>query len=249
MQAQSKQGAESPANADRAGLLDALSEAVESGAGLPAVARAAARLLDASVALIDRPSAVLAVAGASSDQEQKLLSGGEGVTTVELRVADTVVGELRYRAKVAPDPVIARMVATLLALELERSRSPEWESEEAAGAFVRAVLRREVTDRRDIVAQASELGADLDRGAGVVVLRAAPRAAQTGGWRERVLVLAQRALRALAPGSLAASDGGEAAEIAAIVPAEDDERLARAAAGLSRELDDSLSGFHLTVGR
>ena len=79
-------------------LLDALSEAVESGAGLPAVARAAARLLDASVALIDRSSAVLAVAGASPDQEQKLLSGGEGVTAVELRVADAAVGELRYRA-------------------------------------------------------------------------------------------------------------------------------------------------------
>lgn len=249
MQAQSKQGSESPANVDRAGLLDALSEAVESGAGLPAVARAAARLLDASVALIDRSSAVLAVAGASSDQEQKLLSGGEGVTKVELRVADTVVGELRYRAKAAPDAAIARMVTTLLALELERSRSPEWESEEAAGAFVMAVLRREVTDRGDIVARAGELGADLDRGAGVVILRAAPRAAQTGEWRERVLVLAQRALRALAPGSLAASDGGESAEIAAIVPAEDDERLARAAAGLSRELDDSLGGFHLTVGR
>jgi PucR family transcriptional regulator, purine catabolism regulatory protein len=249
MQAQSKQGAESPANPDRAVLLDALSEAVESGAGLPAVARAAARLLDASVALIDRSSAVLAVAGASSDQEQKLLSGGEGVTKVELRVADTVVGELRYRAKAAPEASIARMVTTLLALELERSRSPEWESEEAAGAFVTAVLRREVTDRRDIVAQAEELGADLDRGAGVVVLRAAPRAAQTGEWRERVLTLAQRALRSLAPGSLAAGDEGEAAEIAAIVPAEDDERLARAAAGLSRELEDSLGGFHLTVGR
>ncbi|HEX6457254.1 MAG TPA: helix-turn-helix domain-containing protein [Solirubrobacterales bacterium] len=249
MQAQSKRGSESPANIDRAALLDALSEAVESGAGLPAVARAAARLLDASVALIDRSSAVLAVAGASSDQEQKLLSGGEGVTRVELRVADTVVGELRYRAKAAPDAAIARMVTTLLALELERSRSPEWESEEAAGAFVTAVLRREVTDRGDIVARAGELGADLDRGAGVVVLRAAPRAAQTGEWRERVLTLAQRALRSLAPGSLAASEGGESAEIAAIVPAEDDERLARAAAGLSRELDDSLGGFHLTVGR
>jgi PucR family transcriptional regulator, purine catabolism regulatory protein len=251
MQAQSKEGVESPANAaESAGLLDALSEAVESGAGLPAVARAAARVLDASVALIDRSSAVLAVAGASSDQEQKLLSGGEGVTEVELRVADTAVGELRYRAKADPDPVIARMVTTLLALELERSRSPEWESEEAAGDFVRAVLKREVTDRRDIVAQASELGADLDRGAGVVVLRAAPRAAQTGEWRERVLVLAQRALRALASGSLATGDGGETgAEVVAIVPAEDDERLARAAAGLARELEDSLSGFHLTTGR
>ena len=249
MPATSKHGAADPGAADRGELLAALSEAVESGAGLPAVARAAARLLDASVVLIDRSSAVLAVAGASSDQEQRLLSGGEGVTKVELRVADAAVGELRYRAKAAPDPAIARMVTTLLALELERSRSPEWESEEAAGAFVMAVLRREVTDRRDIVAQASELGADLDRGAGVVVLRAAPRAAQTGEWRERVLVLAQRALRALAPGSLAASDGGEAAEVAAIVPAEDDERLARAAAGLARELEDGLQGFHLTTGR
>jgi sugar diacid utilization regulator len=249
MPASSKRESVSATGADRSMLLEALSDAVESGAGLPAVARAAARLLDASVALIDRSSAVLAVAGASSDQEQKLLSGGEGVTSVDLRVADNVVGELRYRAKAPPDAVMARMVTTLLALELERSRSPEWESEEAAGAFVTAVLGREVTDRGDIVARGAELGADLDRGAGVVVLRAMPRAAQSGEWRERVLVLAQRALRALAPGSLAASEGEEAAEISAIVPAEDDERLARAAAGLARELDDSLQGFHLTTGR
>lgn len=250
MPATSKQGAESPAKTDQPALLEALSDAVESGAGLPAVARAAARLLDASVALIDRSSAVLAVAGASSDQEQKLLSGGEGVTRVELRVADSAVGELRYRAKTAPEPAIARMVTTLLALELERSRSPEWESEEAAGFFVTAVLGREVTDRGDIVARAAELGADLDRGAGVLVVRAAPRAAQSGEWRERVLTLVQRALRSLAPGSLAASEQGEvAAEISVIVPAEDDERLARACAGLVRELDDSLSGFHTTTGR
>jgi sugar diacid utilization regulator len=231
-------------------LLDALSVAVESGAGLPAVARAAARLLDASVALIDRSSAVLAVAGASPDQEERLLSAGEGVTTVELRVADTTVGELRYRAKSPPAPAIARMVTTLLALELERSRSPEWASEEVASAFVDDVLSRRVTDRGDIVARGAELGADLDRGAGVLVLRAAPRAAQSGEWRGRVLTLALRALRSLAPGSLATTDDAEpAAEVAVIVPAEDDERLARAAAGLARELADSLSGFHLTIGR
>jgi PucR family transcriptional regulator, purine catabolism regulatory protein len=54
----------------------------------------------------------------------------------------------------------------------------------------------------------------------------------------------------MAPGSLAASEAGESvAEVAVIVPAEDDERLARAAAGLARELDDSLAGFHLTTGR
>ena len=231
-------------------LLDALSEAVESGAGLPAVARAAARLLDASVALIDRSSSVLAVAGASPDQEERLLSGGEGVTAVELRVADTTVGELRYRAKSPPAPAIARMVTTLLALELERARAPEWASEEVASAFVHDVLARRVTDRGDIVARGAELGADLDRGAGVLVLRAAPRAAQAGEWRGRVLTLAMRALRSLAPGALAATEDAEtAAEVAAIVPAEDDERLARAAAGLARELADSLSGFHLTIGR
>ena len=60
---------------------------------------------------------------------------------------------------------------------------------------------RRVTERADIVARGAELGADLDRGAGVLVLRAAPRAAQTGEWRGRVLTLALRALRSLAPGS------------------------------------------------
>src|SRR3954451_25404794 len=146
-----------PANTREAGTLDALSEAVESGAGLPAVARAAAKVLDASVALIDRSSAVLAVAGASPDQEQKLLSGGEGIAGVELRVGGNPVGELRYGAKAEPDAVIARMVATLLALELERARAPEWESEEAAAGFVSAVLGRQVTDRGDIVARGAEL--------------------------------------------------------------------------------------------
>ena len=144
---------------------------------------------------------MLAVAGASPDQEKKLLAGGEEVTRVELRVADSAVGELRYRGANPPEPMIARMVTTLLALELERSRSPEWESEEVAGAFVAAVLAREVTDRGDILARAAELGANLEAGAGVLILHAAPRAAQTGEWRARVLTLAQRALRSLAPGA------------------------------------------------
>ena len=243
-------GQKIPAKGEETGSLDRLAEAVEQGAGLPAVARAAARVLDASIALIDRSSAVLAVAGASPSQEQRLLSGGEDVTAVELRVADSAVGELRYRAREAPDPAIARMVTTLLALELERSRSPEWESEEMAGAFVEAVLDREVTDRGDIVARAAELGADLEQGAGVLIVRAAPRAAQTGEWRARVMTLALRALRALAPGALAAAKGGEVgAEVAVIVPASGDEQLARAATGLARELEDSLAGFHLTIGR
>src|SRR4051812_10557329 len=230
-------GEKAPVNEGDSGTFDALAEAVESGAGLPAIARAAARVLDASVALIDRSSAVLAVAGASSDQEKKLIAGGEDVARIELRVADSVVGELRYRSKAEPKPAIARMVTTLLALELQRARSPEWESEEIAGAFVGAVLAREVTDRGDIVARAAEMGADLEHGAGVLIVRAAPRAAQTGEWRARVLTLTLRALRSLASGALATAEEGEtAAEIAVIVPAEQDEGLGRAAAGLAREV-------------
>jgi sugar diacid utilization regulator len=242
-------GKKTPANTGDPGGLDALSEAVESGAGLPAIARAAAKVLEASVALIDRSSAVLAVAGASSDQEKKLIAGGDEITRIELRVADSVVGELRYRSKADPNPAIARMVTTLLALELERARSPEWESEEVAGAFVGAVLARQVTDRGDIVARAAEMGADLERGAGVLIVRASPRVAQTGEWRARVLTLTMRALRSLASGALASAEEGDGvAQLAVIVPAEDDDGLARAAAGLGRELDDGLPGFHLTIG-
>jgi PucR family transcriptional regulator, purine catabolism regulatory protein len=231
--------------------LDALAEAVESGAGLHAVARAAARVLDASVALIDRSSAVLAVADASSEQEKRLLAAAEGVVSVELRVAEAAVGELRYepdRDAEIPTP-IARMVATLLALELERSRSPEWASEEAASGFVRAVLGREVTDRGDIVARGAELGADLDGGAGVLIARAAPRSAQSGEWRARVLMVALRALRSTAPGSAAVLGEGEAAEVAALVPAGDDAALRRAGEALRKELVASLPGFSVTIGR
>src|SRR4051794_1467141 len=81
------------------GILDALSDAIESGAGLPDVTRAAAKLLGASVALIDRSSAVLAVAASSPAEERRLLEGGPGVIAAELRVADAVVGELRYRPR------------------------------------------------------------------------------------------------------------------------------------------------------
>jgi sugar diacid utilization regulator len=231
------------------GSLGALSEAVESGAGLPAVARAAAKVLDSSVALIDRSSAVLAVAGAAPDQEEKLLSEGEGVVTIELRVADAAVGELRYRPSGEPDAALTRMVSTLLALEMERARSPEWASEEAAAGFVRAMLNREVTDRGDIIARAAELGADLEGGAGIVIARAHPHVAQSGDWRARVLTVALRALRSAASGSLAFLGDADPPEVAAIVPAEDEKRLERAATALELELAEGLSGFSVAIGR
>jgi sugar diacid utilization regulator len=235
------------------GSLEELSAAIESGAGMPAVARAASRALDASVALIDKASNVLAVAAASPDEERKLLAGGSGVETVGLRVADTAVGELRWRPRGEdePDASLLRMVGTLLGLELERSRSPEWATEEAAGDFVRALLAREVTDRGDIEARAAELGSDLSGGTGVVIARAVPHVAQTGDWRARVLAIALRAVRAVSSGALAAEgdQDGERTEVIAVVPADGEERLGRAADSLADELEQGLSGFTVSVAR
>ena len=239
----------SPAGKGASDTLSELSDAIESGAGLPAVSRAAARALAASVALIDRSSAVLAVAATSSAEEGRLLQGAKGVEVAELRVADAVVGELRYRPRgEAPAATVLRMVTTLLALELERSRSPDWASDEAAGEFVRALLARRVTDRGDIIARAAELGAEIEDGAGALMVRATPRATQTGDWRVRVMTLALRALRAASSGTLAAlRTDGEPAEIVAIVPATDVSRLARAAQGVEGELASSLPGFVVTT--
>jgi hypothetical protein len=59
--------------------LDAITDAVESGAGLPEVIRAAARALDASLVLVDRGGTVLAAATRSPADERSLLAGGAGV--------------------------------------------------------------------------------------------------------------------------------------------------------------------------
>ena len=102
-----------------------VSAAVESGAGLPEVARATERALAASVAVVDRAGNVLAVAAQSPDDERAVLSGARGREVLELRVADEPVGELRYRSRGAPPPsALVRMVGTLIALEIELSRAP-----------------------------------------------------------------------------------------------------------------------------
>src|SRR5215210_2628004 len=111
---------------------DEVSEAVESGAGLPAVTRAAARALGASVVVLDSSSSVLAVACESSEDERAVLAGEGGSERADLRVADEVVGQLRYRAHAAPPAThLLRLVGSLIGLELERSQAPERASEAA----------------------------------------------------------------------------------------------------------------------
>src|SRR4051812_37148655 len=147
-----------PAQRSDAGLdltaLEAITDAVESGAGLPEVIRAAARALDATLVLADRAGTVLAVAARSPADERSVLAGGTGVEAYELRVADGPVGMLRMRSRSQPGPALLRLVTTLIASEVERLRAPERASEEALAGFLRAIMVRELTDRDVIVARA-----------------------------------------------------------------------------------------------
>src|SRR4029077_14552617 len=165
--------------------LDAITEAVESGAGLPEVVRAAAKALEASLAVSDAWGATLAVAARSPAEERSLLSQGQGVTTIPLRVADTVVGTLHMRAKTEPSASMQRLLATMIASEVERVRAPERASESAAADFLRAVLARELIDRDELLARAKELSLDVQDGASMIVARAHPQAPTDEGWRGR----------------------------------------------------------------
>jgi sugar diacid utilization regulator len=231
------------------GSLAAMSDAVESGLGLPEVVRAAARALDASLVLIDRSSSVLAVAARSSADERALMANAAGVAVHELRVGDAVVGRLRLRARGGEPPAaLLRVVTTLIASEVERLRAPDRASEAAQAAFLAAVMRRDVTDRGDLVARAAELGLDIGGGGAVVVVRAHHFAPADDDWRTRVLAAAERAARSSAPGSLAAALDTPGEAVAVLLPAEDDGAVRRVAEAVARELTAGLHGFTFAVG-
>src|SRR4051795_6251448 len=185
-------------------VLEPVTEAIESGAGLFEVVRAAARALDASLALLDRGGAALAMtpppppaaapallcrgprrAGGgrprarapppASADERALLSDGPGVTAVDLRVADAVVGELRVRPRSESSPAMLKLVATLIASEVERVRGPERASEEATASFLASLLARG-GERASLVARGKELDIDVEAGGSVVMARAHPGA-------------------------------------------------------------------------
>ena len=143
------------------------------------------------------------------------------------------------------------MVTTLIASEVERLRAPERASEAAQGAFLRAVLRRDVTDRGDLVARGEELGIDLSHGGAVIVVRAHHLAPSEDDWRARVLAAAERAARTSAPGSLAAviaSAVESAGQVVVLTPEAEDDGVRRVAEAIARELQSSLHGFTFAVG-
>jgi sugar diacid utilization regulator len=247
--------------------LEEVSEAVESGAGLPSVARAAGRALDASVIVLDAASSVLAVACSSPEDERAVMAGEGDTETVELLVADAAVGRLRFRPRSEPPPpALLRLVANLIGLELERAKAPERASEVAVGDFLGDLLARRITDRENIAARSAELGCDLTGGATALVVRARPQQPEEGDWRARVLTLAERGARAVERTSLAALvEWGWAAahgpgrseaealrperELVILTPGASGAEGRRVATAVHRELEASLAGFVVTVAR
>jgi sugar diacid utilization regulator len=230
--------------------LGAITDAVEAGAGLPEILRAAARALDASLILIDRSATVLAVAARSPADERSLMRDSDDVTTIELKVADVSVGTLRMRARdQAPDASVLRLVSTLIASEMERTRAPERASEEASTNFQRSVLDGQIADRDDLIARGRELGINLAEGGSVVVARGHPRKATEDDWRRRLLALALRGARSVAPGAIGAPTAEDIGEVIVLVGDRDGEVGRRVSAAILRELEAGLPGFAFAMGR
>jgi sugar diacid utilization regulator len=240
-------------SSDAGGLdaLGAITDAVEAGAGLPEVLRAAARALDASLILIDRGGTVLAVAARSPADERSLMRDGDDVTAVELKVSEAAVGTLRIRTREhTPDGALLRLVSTLIASEMERTRAPERASVQAATSFQAAALRKgSFADQAELLAQGRELGLDLARGGSVIVARAHPRAPTEDDWRARLLALGARGARSVAAGSIATANDQDQSEIIVLVPDADGETGRRAGAAIMRELESGLPGFSFALGR
>jgi sugar diacid utilization regulator len=234
------------------GGLDAVTEAVESGAGLPEVVRAASRALDASLAVTDAAGATIAVAARSSADERSLLAGGEDVASVALRVADAVVGTLYMRARTDPSPLVRRLLVTMIASEVERVRAPDLASENAAADFLRVALARNQIPREELIARGAELSLELKDGASVIVARAHPQAPTEEGWRARARAVAERGARAVVGRSIAAlseRDGAAGVEILLLVPGSEEPVAARAAEAVLREMQSALSGYTFALGR
>ena len=219
------------------GAFAAITDAVEAGAGLPEILRAAARALDASLILIDRSASVLAVAARSPADERSLMRDTDDVSTIELKVAEAAVGQLRMRTRErTPDGALLRLVTTVIASEVERVRAPERASEEAAAGFQRAVLGRRIEDPNDVIARGKELGTDLSSGAAVVVVRAHARTPIEDDWRRRLL-------------AVASPIEGDGSQVVALIPDADGDTGRRVSSAMLRELEAGLAGLSFALGR
>jgi sugar diacid utilization regulator len=172
----------------------------------------------------------------------------DDVTTIELKVADAAVGVLRMRARDQVPEAVLRLLSTLIASEMERTRAPERASEEAARSFAQSLLAGEVPDGANALARARELGLDLATGACVAVVRAHPRNPAEDDWRARLMTISLRGARSVASGAIGYPSPAGSDDVTILVPGADGELARRICATVIRELESGLPGFALALG-
>jgi sugar diacid utilization regulator len=191
------------------------------------------------------------VAARSPADERSLLARGENVDVYPLRVADTPVGTLLLNARDGEAGTMRRLLVTLIASEVERVHAPERLAESAAGELLRALLRRELADRDEILERAGPLADALQEGTCLIVVRAHPQAPTGEGWRGQLRTLAERGARQVAGAAVAAlgdRPGIVGAELLVLVPTADEQSAARAADTVLTELSSGSAGITFAVG-
>ena len=139
---------------------------------------------------------MLAVAARSTADEKAILAERDGVDTLELRVADEVVGTLRLRARGELDGLALRLVTTLVASETARLHAPDRASAAASAEFLRRAAGTRADGGDAVLSGAEALGVDLADGASMLVVRAHAHVTGAEGRRARVLAVVERGARA-----------------------------------------------------
>lgn len=165
----------------------ALYSAVEVGAGLSEMARVSNRALDASTAILDASGAVLALAGASSADEKELLAG-KSAAAVDLLSSNRKVGELRFLPrKATPDEYLVRLLATVVALEVERMSAPVSRRADAVANLLRDVASGKVKHPDELRARVADLEIDFSQGAKLIAVSLRSNVPAEPGWRDEML--------------------------------------------------------------
>lgn len=179
----------------------ALFNAVEMGVGLPEIARIANRALGASTAILDSSGSILAIAGASSADEKELLSG-KSATSVELFAVHKKVGELRFLPrKLKPDEYLVRILATVMALEVERLTAPSSQRADAVAFFLKDVAAGKVSGKGELRARTGDLEIDFSQGSKIVAVNVRSHATAEAGWRDEVEEAVKLGARSVEPSS------------------------------------------------
>ena len=80
-------------------------------------------------------------------------------------------------------------------------------------------------------------------------MRAHPRIPTEDDWRQRLLAVAGRGARSIAPGAIGSPTSDDGGEIVLLVPDPDGDTGRRVAAAVQRELESGLPGFAFAIGR